>query len=183
MTLHLPRLVNKTILLFACGWFAASCSQQAPAPTPAPAAPPAVAPPALPVLGALPDLNLSSSTGTKITTAALLGKPVLFWFHHPVTSASTEQGKALANIDPSGLVRKIVLVPMPEAIAPFPAMTPPFPAEITSCPPATREALGNLRAIPTVLLVDASGQIRLRQEGVLDAAAITAAIQTLTATK
>jgi hypothetical protein len=183
MTLHIPRFFNKAILVLACGMIAASCSQQPPAPPPAPVAPPAPPRPELPVLGALPDLNLSTSTGTKITTASLLGKPVLFWFHHPVTSASAEQGKTLANIDPSGLVRKVVLVPMPEAIAPFPAMTPPFPAEITSCPPATREALGNLRAIPTILLADAAGQIRLRQEGVLDAAAITAAIQTLTATK
>ena len=44
-------------------------------------------------------------------------------------------------------------------------------------------AASNLRAIPTILLVDAAGNIRLRQEGVLDAAAITVAIQTLTATK
>lgn len=183
MTLHLPRLVNKVILVLASGLLAASCSQQPPAPTPAPVAPPAAPRPELPVLGALPDLNLASSTGTRITTAALLGKPTLFWFHHPVTSASTEQGKTLANIDPSGLVRKVVLVPMPELLAPFPAMTPPFPAEIASCPPAAREALGNLRAIPTILLADASGQIRLRQEGVLDAAAIASAIQTLTATK
>ena len=108
---------------------------------------------------------------------------MLFWFHHPVTAASTEQGKGLSGIDPSGLVRKIVLIPMPDAIAPFPAMTPPFPAEIASCPQPTREALGNLRALPTVLLADADGKIRLRQEGVLDAAAIAAAIQTLTATK
>ena len=183
MTLHLPCFVNKAILVLAFGMIAASCSQPPPAPTPAPVAPPAAPRPELPLLGALPDLNLTSSTGAKITTASLLGKPSLFWFHHPVTSSSTEQGKALANNDPSGLVRKIVLVPMPDLVAPFPAMTPPFPAEIAACPPAAREALGNLRAIPTILLADASGNIRLRQEGVLDAAAITAAIQTLTATK
>lgn len=183
MTLHLPRFLNKVILVLAYGLTASSCSPPPAGPPPAPVAPPAAPRPELPVLGALPDLNLSASTGAKITTAALLGKPVLFWFHHPVTSASTEQGKTLANIDPAGLVRKIVLVPMPEAIAPFPAMTPPFPAEITSCPPATREVLGHLRAIPTILLADAAGNIRLRQEGVLDAAAITAAIQSLTATK
>ncbi len=183
MTLHLPRFVNKTILLLAFGWFAGACSQQPPAPPPAPVAPPADPRPELPVLGELPALNLSSSTGATITTASLLGKPVLFWFHHPVTSASTEQGKTLAGIDPAQLVRKIVLIPMPDAVAPFPNMTPPFSAEIASCPPATREALGNLRAIPTILLADADGKIRLRQEGVLDAAALAAAIQTLTVTK
>ena len=183
MTLHIPRFVNKAILSLACGCLAASCSQQTPAPDPPPAAPAAAARPDLPVLGALPDLNLSSSNGARITTASLLGKPVLFWFHHPVTSSSTEQGRALANIDPSGAVRKIILIPMPETVAPFPAMTPPFPSEIASCPPATREALGNLRAIPTVLLADAAGKIRLRQESILDASAIASAIQTLTATK
>ena len=154
----------------------ASCSKPGPA-VPAPSPVPAVSP--LPVLGELPDLHLTTARGVEITTASLLGKPLLLWFHHPVVAASTEQGRALSGIDPAGRFRKIILVPMPALLAPIPQMTPPFEADIAPCPPPVRDALGNLRAIPTVLLVDARGRIRLRQEGRLDSAALAAAIQSI----
>lgn len=176
MTLHPLRILLKVFLLLLTGLLA-SCSKPGPA-VPAPSAVPAAAP--LPVLGELPDLHLTDARGGEITTASLLGKPLLLWFHHPVVASSTEQGGALSGVDPAGRFRKIVLVPMPALLAPVPQMTLPFAADVAPCPPAVREALGNLRAIPTVLLVDARGRIRLRQEGRLDPAALTAAIQSIT---